>query len=123
MRYLLILFAIGLSAFSIASEDIGPKLIVKIKPEYPLEAFRNGIEGSVIVVFDITQIGATENVKVFESTPSVVFDANSVEAVKKWKFKPVVLKGEPVVFKNYTFKIDFSLQNGVVIEVPYRRFY
>ncbi|MDP2561142.1 TonB family protein [Psychrobium sp. 1_MG-2023] len=60
---------------------------VRIEPRYPVQAARDGIEGSVVLKFDITQSGDVKNIIVVKSVPENVFDKEARRALKKWKYK------------------------------------
>ncbi len=77
-------------------------------PRYPKEAANNGISGRVVMLVDVAADGSVQDVQVEESRPAGVFDAVSVEAVRKWKFKPVLEHGRPVAHR-MRVPIDFDL--------------
>ncbi|TAA41350.1 TonB family protein [Pseudoxanthomonas winnipegensis] len=77
-------------------------------PRYPKEAANNGISGRVVMLVDVAADGSVQDVQVEESRPAGVFDAVSVEAVRKWKFKPVLEQGRPVAHR-MRVPIDFDL--------------
>jgi bla regulator protein BlaR1 len=62
--------------------------IIRIEPVYPLEAIDKGIEGSVILSFDIQKNGAASNVNIISAEPKRIFDQSAKDAVKQWKYKP-----------------------------------
>ncbi|WP_159084070.1 energy transducer TonB [Saccharobesus litoralis] len=104
------------SNFAGATESYTPKLLVKIVPTYPSQAQTEGIEGEAIVSFDISRTGETQNVKIYSSSPKLVFDASVINAVKKWKFMPIVKNGKSQNLKNYTYRITYNLKYGVSID-------
>jgi protein TonB len=77
------------------SSGVAEGLIVrKVNPKYPPEARKNHIQGDVILQMTIDKQGNITNVNVVKGEP-ILADA-AVEAVKQWKYKPYLLKGEPV---------------------------
>lgn len=74
--------------------DIIP--IARINPQYPRNAARDGIEGTVTLEVTVNPDGTVRSAKVIEAKPRGVFDAAAVQAVLKWKFKPKVINGQPV---------------------------
>lgn len=84
--------------------------LVRIAPRYPVQAARDGIEGFVIVAFDINEVGAVENVQVVDSRPLRVFDREAKKAVSKWKYKPLIEDGVPVRTRGVMTQLDFTLQ-------------
>jgi len=65
-----------------------------VEPVYPSEARERHITGDVLLRILIDTSGNVTNVRVEKGEPILV-DA-AVEAVKKWKYRPYVLDGEPV---------------------------
>ena len=66
--------------------------MIRVKPVYPPPAARKGLEGYVIVQFDVLADGNVANVAVLESS-NRVFEASAVRATKKFRFKPRVVDG------------------------------
>ena len=66
--------------------------MVRVRPVYPARALTYGIEGYVIVQFDISAEGQVLNVVIIESTDSV-FDRAAIKAAERFKFKPRVVNG------------------------------
>lgn len=52
--------------------------------------------GWVDVEFDITVKGNVENPVIVASQPPGVFDKPALKALKKWKFNPKIVDGQPV---------------------------
>ena len=71
--------------------------IVKVAPIYPHRALARGIEGSCTVRYDVTALGTTRNIEVVEGQcVDAVFYKPSVEAAKRFKYKPRVIDGVAV---------------------------
>jgi protein TonB len=66
-----------------------------IAPEYPREAMLKDIEGSVKVRFTIDSDGKVSEAFVVSSTPDRVFDKAALNAVRRWRFEPLAVAGEP----------------------------
>jgi len=66
--------------------------MVRVAPVYPARALTYGIEGYVVVQFDISAEGQVLNVVIIESTDSV-FDSAAIKAAERFKFKPRVVNG------------------------------
>ena len=77
------------------------------QPHYPREAREQGIQGDVILQATIDTKGNLANLKVLQGDPILVKAA--VDAVKKWKYRPYVLQGEPVEVET-TIKIQFHMR-------------
>jgi TonB family protein len=65
-------------------------------PAYPKDALAQHINGKVVLLIDIDAQGNPTNVVVDRSEPPGVFDQVSIDAARKWKFKPAVKDGRPV---------------------------
>lgn len=66
----------------------------RIQPSYPIEARRNGTEGTVTVEVAVSTTGTVESVRVLNG-PSEFHDV-CIEAARQWLFEPTRLNGEPV---------------------------
>jgi len=82
-----------------------PRKIKHVEPAYPASARASGLAGAVIVEFTIEKTGAVRDVRVLGPFPP--FDAAAVEAVKQWRYEPVVLNGERVEII-MTARLDFK---------------
>jgi protein TonB len=74
-----------------------PEAITKTMPEFPSEARAQGLQAEVIVRYVITESGDVTDVKVLRGDP--VFNDVCVEAVKTWKFKPVIYQGHAIAIR------------------------
>lgn len=72
------------------------KPILPYPPTYPEKCRARGLEGRVVVEFDVSPTGAVENARVIESAPTSCFDKASIKAVKRWKYEPKVINGKAV---------------------------
>ncbi|MEZ4743922.1 MAG: energy transducer TonB [Bdellovibrionota bacterium] len=83
--------------------------LVRIAPQYPRKAAMSGKEGWVTLKFDILETGATANVEVINAKPKNLFDRAARQALLKWKYKPQLVDGKPVVRQGLKVTIDFKL--------------
>ncbi len=70
--------------------------LVRIPPRYPIRARMRRIEGWVKLEFTITPEGTVKDIRVVEAHPEGVFERAAVEAIARWKFKPLTIDGRPV---------------------------
>jgi len=86
-----------------------PKLIKLVKPVYPEEARREGVEGVVIVEARTDKEGNVEAVQVLRGIDPHLNKA-AMAAVLQWKYEPMYIKGKPngVVF---TVTVRFKLKD------------
>lgn len=83
--------------------------VVKVRPTYPASAQSRGIEGHVLVQFDIDELGRVSNVVVLEATPSGVFERAALKAVERFRYKPRVVNGRPVPVSGVQHLVTFEL--------------
>ncbi len=57
-------------------------------PQYPLDAARNGLEGTVLLRLRVDTAGKVTEVEIIESSGHDSLDRAAVEAVKRWKGRP-----------------------------------
>ncbi len=74
--------------------DEPPRPLRQPKPEYPRLAQKRGIEGMVILKALVGLDGSVRKVKVARGIDEL--DQAAIEAVKKWKFRPAYLRGQPI---------------------------
>ena len=94
--------------FNTSSSDGDAIPMVWVQPLYPVRAQDQNIEGWVEVDFTITKLGTVKDVKVIESKPQYLFDRAAIRAIKRWKFKPRIIDGEPVE-RVVSRRIEFTL--------------
>jgi protein TonB len=83
---------------------------IKIAPQYPSAAANKGIEGYVDVIFDVTELGSTDNIRITGYVPSAVFNNSVMKAVKGWKYKPNEVNGVAVRTPDVRDRIRFTLE-------------
>lgn len=62
------------------------------QPNIPEYAWKNKIDGWVLVTFTVNLAGKVENVRVLDSQPPGVFDENVIAAVYDWIYDPVDMR-------------------------------
>lgn len=72
--------------------DSGLINIINAQPDYPVVASQKGLEGFVVVQFDVTEMGTVENVAVVESSSSL-FNKAAIKAAYRSKYKPKTVDG------------------------------
>jgi protein TonB len=89
-----------------------PVATMLIQPAYPAVAASRGLEGFVDVEFDVTETGATTNVRILQAQPAKVFERETIKAVKRWKFSPVIRDGQPVAYFGMVQRVHFQMEKG-----------
>jgi periplasmic protein TonB len=84
-------------------------LIHDVAPQYPPEAGRARIEGTVVLLAVIGKDGTVQDVRV-KSGLQVLAQA-AIEAVKQWRYRPYLVNGKPVEIDSQ-ITINFTLSKG-----------
>lgn len=84
------------------------KLLRRVAADYPEEARRKGLEGSVELAFVVGADGKVKDVEVAGSSAPGIFDAEAVAAVKRWRYDPRREDGVPVDYPAKV-RLDFRL--------------
>jgi protein TonB len=112
--------AIDMAAFGLDMDDFGfdlsqvdkePRIIRKVLPIYPFIAQRKGLKGWVMMKCLVSKDGQATKIRAVESEPKDVleiFGPACVTAVKKYRFSPGEIGGDPVPTK-VAFRIVFEL--------------
>ena len=102
----------GFKMGSMMTRDGDATPIVRIEPQYPIAAARDGKEGWVQLSFTINEIGGVEDVKVIKAEPKRVFNKEARKALRKWKYKPKIVDGKAIKQPGLTVQLDFKLDKG-----------
>jgi len=84
--------------------------VFKPEPEYPIDALQQGIEGYVIVQFNVTEEGTVENPVVLESKPADTFDSSAIRAASKFKYKPKIVNDQAVRVDGVKHRIQYKIE-------------
>lgn len=83
-----------------------PRLIRRVEPEYPVLAVNAQIEGMVILEATVDASGDVRKTRVLRSHS--VLDQAATDAVRQWRYEPLLLNGKPTPFV-LTVTVSFSL--------------
>ena len=83
-----------------------PKLVHEVHPVYPELAIQARLSSLVILEARVATDGRVESVKVLRGSP--LFDEAAMEAVKEWRYQPLLLNGQPTEFI-VTVTVAFNL--------------
>ena len=101
---------LGIGGLGFDSSDGEYLPIVKVAPIYPHRALVKGMTGNCVVMYTVTTNGSTRDVQVVESMcDDRVFYRPSVEAAKKFKYKPRIIDGEAVEVHRVTNRFIYEL--------------
>ena len=85
-----------------------PQAITRVEPVYTDVARKARVEGIVIIETIIDRNGNVTDARVLKGLP-MGLDQSALEAVKRWKFHPGTLGGQPVPVI-FTLTVNFRLQ-------------
>jgi protein TonB len=83
--------------------------IVRVLPRYPSRALSRGIEGWVLLEFAIDPLGQAIEPIVVDADPKGMFDRSAINAVKKWKYRPMIENGKPTIRPGVRQLISFQI--------------
>jgi TonB family protein len=84
-----------------AINDVYP--VMRIEPKYPIQAAKDGVEGAVLLKFDVAPQGNTENIRVVAASPENVFVKVAIDALQQWKYAST----SKSTSKNHIVQLDF----------------
>jgi len=93
----------------VASRVAEANLIHDVTPQYPPEAGRARLAGTVVLMAVIGRDGSVRDVRV-ESGLAILAQA-AIDAVKQWRYKPYLVDGEPVEVDS-RITINFTLSGA-----------
>lgn len=83
--------------------------LVRIAPQYPRQAARDGVSGEVVLEITVGPDGQVKSARVKSAKPRGYFEAAATAAAYKGRFRPKVVDGQPVETKGeYTVKFSLS---------------
>ena len=95
-----------------------PQFIGGVDLVYPEAAKAQGVEGRVVVRYDIAADGSVVNVVVEASEPPGVFDEAALTAVRSWRFRPRLDRGEVVAAPGRVSELLFRLGESEYADLP-----
>jgi TonB family protein len=93
-------------ALKVASTVTGGQLLQRVEPAYPAFARQQRYQGNVVLAIRISKTGAVDSVRRVSGNP--MLSSAAVEAVKRWKYEPYKLNGQPQETET-TVTIKFKL--------------
>ncbi len=89
----------------------GPLMaIVRVEPTYPAIAVKRGLEGFVVVQFDVLSDGTVGNISVLRSS-SGIFERSAIQAASRFRFKARVVDGVPQTSSGVQYQFRFTMDN------------
>jgi len=85
------------------------KRVREVPPVYPRDAERQKLSGWVDVEFTVAPDGSTQDLVVRGAEPQRTFDQAAIDAVKRWRFEPIMRHGTAVA-QRAALRIRFELK-------------
>ena len=86
-------------------EEMKPRIVNYVEPEYPQEALDQKIEGTVVANIHVDSKGNVVAIEIIESVHPLLDHAFYV-AAKEWKYDPMDLtRRKTIVVESYQFQI------------------
>jgi periplasmic protein TonB len=98
---------VGGGVFRVGGGVTAPTLLFKVEPEYSEEARKAKYQGTVVLYVEVDAAGGARNLRVVRSL-GLGLDEKAIEAVRKWKFRPGLRDGKPVIVAA-TIEVNFRL--------------
>jgi protein TonB len=84
--------------------------MVRVQPSYPVSMSSRGIEGHVIVEFDVSADGTVVNPRVLESSHRG-FERSAINAAERFRYKPRVVDGVAQATYGIRAILRFQMEN------------
>ena len=85
---------------------------------YPPQARAAGVEGRVLVRYDVTVEGRVENARIDSAAPAGYFENAALDAVRSWRFRPPLERGKPAAAPNRVSEVAFKLGDDGRYDLP-----
>ena len=125
--------------FKETSKEKDLKPLSFVQPKYPSAARRKGTEGYTIISFTVTKKGTTENAIVVEAKcgdinsrtaimrDCLTFNASSLNAAKKLRYRPTEVNGIAVEVDNVLYRFRYEMggkrKTKPILNIPSRDLY
>ncbi|MDZ4387648.1 MAG: energy transducer TonB [Moraxellaceae bacterium] len=95
----------------------GEEVLLDMKPpEYTLKQRYHGIEGWVIVEYDINENGKVERPVVIDEYPPNEFSKAAVKSVLSYRYKPAVKNGQAIRVVGTKAKVTFKMEKDLPVK-------
>ena len=82
------------------------------EPLYPSAARQAGIQGHVVIRYDLTAEGAVVNAEVLAAEPPGVFEEAALAAIAQWRFRPATAQGKSIASQGRISTLRFRMDGG-----------
>lgn len=91
--------------------DISARMVAASPPRYPVESRRAREQGTVVLAVLLSVDGRVSDISVARSSGFARLDRAALEAVRNWRWSPMLREGAPVMVRGLV-TIPFVLQGG-----------
>ncbi len=91
--------------------DLSAQMVSGKPPRYPIESRRKREQGTVVLALTLGLDGAVESLTIARSSGFSRLDDAARDAVRKWRWRPMIQQGQPVKVKGVV-EIPFVLQGS-----------
>jgi protein TonB len=84
-----------------------PEVLHRVEPRYPPVAQNAHVAGTVVLEAIVDKAGRVQSVRVLRGIP--LLNESAVEAVKQWRYSPLMLNGQATPFI-LTVTVTFQFQ-------------
>ena len=88
---------------------IPPRVMLSVLPEYPENALREGIEGTVLLSLFVGSDGKVGRAEIAKTSGNSELDSSAAEAGKKWSFEPAKY-GAGAIEARFEVPVKFVIQ-------------
>jgi protein TonB len=78
------------------NQSLPLKVVEQEYPIYPDKAKKEQLEDQVIVRYIIGKKGQVIDVQIIDHAKNSMFDEATIDAIRKWRFRPMIQDGKPV---------------------------
>ncbi|CCW16289.1 Ferric siderophore transport system, periplasmic binding protein TonB [Sphingobium indicum BiD32] len=90
--------------------DLSAQMIAGKPPRYPIESRRKREQGTVVLTLTLGVDGAVDSIAVSQSSGFARLDEAARDAVRKWRWSPVIRNGQPMRVRGVV-EIPFVLRS------------
>ena len=91
-------------------KDLVP--IFMVQPIYPFVAVVKEIEGYVLIQFSVSENGSVSDVVILDSEPRYTFDDAALSAIRKFRFTPREVGGDPITAEQIQMRFAFTMESA-----------
>ena len=85
--------------------------LVQVAPAYPQRSQQRGVEGYVVVQFDVDPQGLVVNAHVLYAEPEGYFENAALRALERYRYQPRMVNGEALAMRGLQQKLSFTLED------------